>query len=58
MNRKKNLEELITSFFEKHCQDVIPLSDYVIDFAVLPNTHQVLIVELNPFVRNHHYILN
>jgi hypothetical protein len=51
VEKKEAIARQIQTFYEEKLRDAIPASTYVIDFALLPGD-QIIVVELNPFVRS------
>lgn len=49
VQRKDELRELLHSFWSAQVRDRVPLPDYIVDFAVLDGSSEVVVIELNPF---------
>merc|ERR1712137_110465 len=48
---KEKIENLITEFFEKKLKALVPLENYIIDFAIT-ESWEVFVIELNPYNPN------
>lgn len=44
---KQSLEERMLTFFEEHVKEKIPITEYVVDFAVDPTSNKIWVVEIN-----------
>lgn len=45
--KKETLQEQMLSFFEEKVKSRIPIANYVIDFAIVPETNVIWVVEIN-----------
>eukprot|EP01105_Mastigella_eilhardi_P021340 TRINITY_DN5162_c0_g1_i1.p1 TRINITY_DN5162_c0_g1~~TRINITY_DN5162_c0_g1_i1.p1 ORF type:complete len:178 (-),score=40.68 TRINITY_DN5162_c0_g1_i1:45-578(-) len=48
VEHKDELAQRVLHFYEEHIRDLLPMDDYVVDFAVMDKT-TIKVIELNPF---------